>query len=196
MPLAASILWRRLDAPGHDACSLKHTGETWLLQGTSVFRHDGQPACLHYLVECNADWESLHGALHGFIGRNGVEQQITRSDGIWILNGTPQSGVDSCLDLDLGFTPATNLSQLRRVPLAVGQSAEIDVAWLDPATNRLVLLPQRYERRTETEYWYEAPSVGYQGLLEVGPSGFIRHYPTLWRAETSGDAPLADRAPL
>jgi len=85
--------------------------------------------------------------------------------------------------LDLGFTPATNLSQLRRIALAEGQAADVPVAWLDVATGSLVALPQRYERRTASTYWYEAPSVGYADLLEVAPSGFVRRYPGLWEAE-------------
>jgi uncharacterized protein len=39
------------------------------------------------------------------------------------------------------------------------------------------------ERRTQEMYWYEAPSVGYADMLEVGSTGFIRLYPGLWEAE-------------
>lgn len=88
-----------------------------------------------------------------------------------------------CLDLDFGFTPATNLLQLRRLALQPGQAADAPAAWLDVATGTLRRLPQRYERRTEYSYWYEAPSVGYAGLLEILPSSFIRRYPGLWEAE-------------
>lgn len=100
-----------------------------------------------------------------------------------MLNGVAVDGLDHLVDLDLGFTPATNLPQLRRVPLAAGEAAEVPVAWLDMPAGRLGLLPQRYERRSESVYWYEAPTVGYAALLEVDPSGFIRRYPGLWEAE-------------
>jgi hypothetical protein len=42
-------------------------------------------------------------------------------------------------------------------------------------------LPQRYERRGEASYWYEAPTVPYRALLEIAPNGFVRSYPDLWR---------------
>jgi hypothetical protein len=45
-------------------------------------------------------------------------------------------------------------------------------------------LPQRYERRSETAYWYEAPTVRYAALLEVTSAGFVRLYPGLWEAES------------
>lgn len=73
---------------------------------------------------------------------------------------------------------------LRRLALAVGQAADAPAAWLDVESGTLEHLPQRYERRSRTTYWYEAPSVGYAGLLEVAPSGFVRTYPGLCEAET------------
>ena len=62
-------------------------------------------------------------------------------------------------------------------------AADVPVAWLDVATGTLEVLPQRYERRAEATYWYEAPRFDYAALLEVGPAGFIHRYPGLWEAE-------------
>jgi hypothetical protein len=99
------------------------------------------------------------------------------------MNGAVVPGLASYVDLDLGFTPATNLLQLRRLALAERQAADVPVAWLDVSAGTLGVLPQRYERRTEATYWYEAPSVNYRGVLEVAPNGFIRRYPGLWEME-------------
>ena len=41
----------------------------------------------------------------------------------WFANGVEQDNVAGCLDLDLGFTPATNLFAIRRLSLKVGQRA-------------------------------------------------------------------------
>jgi hypothetical protein len=67
--------------------------------------------------------------------------------------------------------------------LAEGQAAEAPAAWLDVSAGTLQVLPQRYERRTAATYWYEAPTVGYAGMLEVTPIGFTRRYPGLWEME-------------
>ncbi len=66
--------------------------------------------------------------------------------------------LEACFDLDLGFTPATNLCQLRRLALGEGEGADSPVAWLDAAAGTLDLLHQRYERRRLETYWCEAPS--------------------------------------
>jgi hypothetical protein len=182
--VTASILWRRLDTPGHDACTLATLDAGWVLDGTAVFRHEGAPARLSYRVECDAAWRTEQGQVRGSVGARALDFTVLRSkDGTWALNGDTVGGLETCVDLDLGFTPATNLTQLRRIALAIGGAAEVPVAWLDVAAATLALLPQRYERRGEDSYWYEAPSMHYAGLLETDPAGFIRRYPGLWEIE-------------
>jgi hypothetical protein len=115
-----------------------------------------------------------------------VRLEIRRGeDGAWNLDGNPIATLadpDDLTDLDLGFTPATNLVPIRRLALEVGDASEAPAAWLDAKAGRLELMAQRYERRSESTYWYEAPSAGYAELLEVDAFGFVRHYPRLWTA--------------
>jgi hypothetical protein len=178
------ILWKRLDCAGHDLCRLQRTEEGFALDGVAVFVEGGLPTRLEYTLRCDRTWQSTQGQVQGFVGTRRVEVLIVRNaSGAWSLNGEPVQGLDHCLDLDFGFTPATNVSQLRRVALTVGQSADVPAAWLDVSTGMLDLLPQRYERRTEATYWYDAPRFGYAALLEVAAAGFVRRYPTLWEVE-------------
>ena len=100
-----------------------------------------------------------------------------------MLNGEAVAGVADCLDLDFGFTPATNLTQLRRIALPIGEAREVPVAWIDATTSELTRLPQHYARRSESTWWYQSPTAEYQALLEVGAGGFVSEYPGLWRAE-------------
>lgn len=179
-----ACLWRRLDVPGHDACRLVGDGAGWHLTGAAVFRHRGAVAQLAYRVSCGRAWRAYGGRVEGWLGDEAVEIDVVRTGpGAWTVGGEAVPGVGDCLDLDLGFTPATNLLAIRRLALAVGEAAEAPAVWLDLETGRLERLPQRYERRSETAYWYEAPSTGYADLLEVAPSGFVVRYPGLWEAE-------------
>jgi hypothetical protein len=177
-------LWRRLDVPGHDACELMAIADGWRLTGTAVFLHENGPARIEYLVECDAQWVSRHGELRGWLGDDSWNVTIERSNaGLWTLNGWTVPELESCLDLDFGFTPATNLLQLRRCQLGVGESADVPAAWIELPEVSLTLLPQRYTRRSADTYWYESPTTGYAALLEIDESGFTRHYPGLWMME-------------
>jgi hypothetical protein len=179
-----AVLWRRLDAPGHDACRLLRHGGGWRLEGAAVFRCEDGPAALAYEVSCDAAWLTREGAVRGWVGARPILHRIERSpDGTWTWNGTEAPVLAGCLDLDLGFTPSTNLLSVRRAALAVGEAAEGWAAWLDAPGGAVERLRQRYERRAADGYQYEAPRFGYAGLLQVRPSGFVTKYPGLWEAE-------------
>jgi uncharacterized protein len=185
----ASILWHRLNGPGHDACLLEQVPDGWRIDGTAVFRENGVLARFSYQVTCDAGWRTQAGQVAGFHGPKPVLFQIVRgAAGAWQMNGQPVPNLEDCVDLDLGFTPATNLLQLRRVALREGESADVPVAWLDVSAGRLERLAQQYSRRGETTYWYEAPRFAYCALLEVNPSGFILRYPALWEAEPENES--------
>ena len=180
----ATVRWRRLDVPGHDACRLVEDADGWRVEGTASFGEGAGAARLDYVVDCDAAWRTLRGAVRGRLGERVVHVHVERTaEGHWMLDGRLRPGLEPYVDLDLAFTPATNLLQLRRIALAVGEGADVPVAWLDPEQGTFEPLPQRYERRSETTYWYESPTAGYRALLEVGEAGFVRRYPGLWEAE-------------
>jgi hypothetical protein len=182
------ILWRRLDLPGHDTASIRLTDEGTVLTGMAVFLQ-GAPTALAYTVRCDSAWRTVEGVVRGWRGPAPVDLRFRRdADGRWTLNEVPCPAVAGCLDLDLSFTPATNLLPLRRLDLDVGQSAEVRSAWLQWPDMQLTLLTQRYTRQAPTEYGYEADVPGpttFSGPLLVEPGGWVRDYAGLWRAEPS-----------
>jgi uncharacterized protein len=179
-----TALWRRLDTPGHDAAHVSRTAGGWRLEGTAVFAHERGPARLTYWVDCAPDWRTLRGGAAGWVGNRRCDVEVSRSEtGVWRLGDEAIEGFESCLDVDFGFTPATNYLQLHRSNLDIGKAAEFPVAWLDVPDPSLTLLPQRYEKRTDTLYWYESPQGPYSALLAIADSGFVRNYPGLWVME-------------
>ena len=121
--------------------------------------------------------------MQGFLADRTLDYVISREADGWYLNGSLIDGLEQLWDLDYGFTPATNLQQLRRVAIVPGQAVDLPVAWFDIDATTLTELPQRYERRGETTYWYVAPTVPYEGLLHLSPNGFAATYPQLWTME-------------
>lgn len=179
----ASIVWRRLDQPGHDVARLLRMPSGWRVEGTAVYLGGDGPARLDYAVDIAEDWTTTAGTVRGFIGARDVDVAIARDGAGWTLDGVAQPEVAATRDLDLGFTPATNLLQLRRLDLRIGQRAECPVAWLAAGATTLALLPQTYHRLSATDHAYEAPTVPYRATLVVGEDGFARRYPGGWVAE-------------
>ncbi|SFR88492.1 hypothetical protein SAMN05216570_0290 [Dyella sp. OK004] len=182
--MITTAMWRRLDTPGHDVASLVQSDTGWLLHGVAVFLHELGPASVEYSVDLDPTWQTRGGHVRGHVAGNKFNHVITRDVDGWYLDGVLSAGTEQPCDLDYGFTPATNLQQLRRLALAPGRTAELSVVWFDIGVTALAVLPQRYERRGDTSYWYEAPTIPYEGLLDIAANGFVRLYPSLWAMES------------
>lgn len=182
-----SILWRRLDVPGHDAATLVEGAVGAELRGMAVFGEAGSSTALQYRVHCDARWQTTDALVHGWRDAEAVELRILRDEqSRWSLNGTACPGVAGCLEVDLNFTPATNLFPLRRLALAIGQAAEVRSAWLEWPGGTLSPLVQRYARISDAMYRYEADVPGgdpFTRLLRVDPSGWVLEYAGLWQAD-------------
>ncbi|KUM25226.1 hypothetical protein AU467_04485 [Mesorhizobium loti] len=181
MRTIASILWRRLDQEGHDCCSLSRTGDGWSLKGQAAFLQGGAPCGLSYEIDCDAGWLARAARVVGLFGGDTLDYRFERlGDGGWALNGKKQIQVAGLVDLDLGFTPATNLLPIRRLGLRPGIPTPAPAAYLAFPELRLERLDQTYRRLDGTRYAYAAPAFDYDEVLEVAPSGFVVDYPSLW----------------
>ena len=82
-----SVLWRRLDIPGHEFARVFFDNSCWHLNGTAIFVHDKKPCCLDYQLKCNSEWETLSGRVAGWIGEKPIKTKISvDSKRRWLLN--------------------------------------------------------------------------------------------------------------
>ena len=183
--MPAAIQWRRLDTPGRDSALLEEAAGGWRLAGAAVFLHEHRPCGLTYTIECGEDWRTTSAIVSGHVGVDRCELRIGVEQHAWSVNGKARPRLEGCVDIDLGFSPATNLLPLRRLPLDTGESAEVTAAWLRFPDMELTPLRQIYTRETETRYRYESPEHDFVCQLETGPGGFVTSSPGLWEAEAT-----------
>ena len=177
-----SILWQGIYFKGHEACRVYELNNEWCLEGTAVFSSDDRPCRLSYLVVCDSSWNTRRGTVSGWVGDEDVNIAITVVGQRWTLNGVEESIVEGCIDLDLNFSPATNLLPIRRLKLAIGEQAEVKAAWLRFPGFGLELLPQVYTRLDEFTYRYSSDGGSFVRDLTVNEVGFVTDYPGLWQA--------------
>ena len=181
--LPRRVLWRRIDAAGMDACSYEISGDGYLISGVAVYQQDGEPVKLEYRISCDPDWSSRSAWVSGWSGTARKEITVSRDQtGLWTANGAEIAGTGGLLDIDLGFTPATNTNAIRRLDLAIGAAAETTAVWLDTEDWRIKPLRQVYRRQSGTEFAYSSPAHVYAAVLLTDDFGIIRLYPQLWAA--------------
>jgi uncharacterized protein len=181
-----SILWQCLVLSGHEACRLFSQDSRWHLEGTAVFPHQKRPCRLDYQIICNDAWQTLSVKVEGWLGITNVGIQIkTDPNQHWWLNGIVQADITGCIDIDLNFSPSTNLIPIRRLNLDVGEAAEVKAAWLRFPSFELEPLSQQYRRLDETTYRYESAGGKFVADLKANSSGFVLEYPGIWRSEVA-----------
>jgi hypothetical protein len=182
--MSGSILWRRLDLPGNESARLEPADGGWQLMGAAVFTDEEGRLCrLYYQVECDAAWRTTRARVAGWVGDDPVEITVEADGaGRWRLNGRECPQVEGCVDVDLNFSPSTNLLPIRRLGLEVGQEAEVRAAWLRFPSFTLEPLEQRYRRTGEAAYRYESAGGAFVRDLAVNGDGFVIRYPGLWEA--------------
>ncbi|OGN89999.1 MAG: hypothetical protein A2Y88_06220 [Chloroflexi bacterium RBG_13_48_10] len=181
-----TILWRGIILPGHEFCRLIAQDSGWHLEGTAVFFHDQRPCQLNYQIVCDTTWHTRYAKVEGWLGNTSINVLIrTDLNQCWWLNEVMVPEVNGCIDLDLNFSPSTNLIPMQRMNLPVGESAQFTAAWLKFPSFTLEPLAQHYLRLEESLYRYESAGGQFVADLKVDQSGFVIDYPAIWVADAT-----------
>ncbi len=179
-----SILWRRLDHPGHESALIFSDNDSWHLNGTAVFLYDGLPCRLDYRIVCDSQWHSRSAYVAGWVGNDLIERKLVITpDQRWLMNDKNSPQVAGCVDVDLNFSPSTNTLPIRRLGLSVGEAEEVRAAWLRFPSFELEPLTQIYRRLDKNTYRYESAGGKFVRDLTVDDKGFVTNYPELWKVE-------------
>lgn len=182
---SASILWRRLDRGGHESARVTNQNGLWQVRGSAVFADAGLPVRLDYSVECDPEWQTRSALVAGWVGTAEVDVRVGATPNGWRLNGQVATSVAGCIDVDLNFSPSTNLLPIRRLNLAVGEEATVRAAWLRFPSFQLEPLEQRYRRIDLDTYAYESAGGSFRAELRVNGIGLPLEYAGLWVSEAS-----------
>ncbi len=182
----ASIVYRCIYLNGHEYCRAYFQNERWYLSGTAVFVRDHKPTRLQYDIQCDSAWHTLNAKVLGQRGEDEIDLAISVSaESRWQLNDEDQPGVHGCVDIDLNFSPSTNLLPIRRLNLSVGEQVSVKAAWLRFPSFKLELLEQTYIRLAENKYRYESAGGSFSSELTVNDFGLVTNYPGIWEEELS-----------
>jgi len=172
-----TILWRRLDQPGHDAARLWFQDPFWCLEGTALFVEGKQICRLNYQIYCDTAWNTVSGEVTGWVGEKFIAVEFSADPTRrWLLNGINCGPVEGCIDVDLNFTPATNLLPIRRLQLPIGKEAIVRSAWLRFPEFTFEVLEQVYRRVSSETYRYETLDGKFAKDLTTNDVGFVTRY--------------------
>lgn len=185
-----TILWRRLDLPGHEIATIAPSADGWRLEGVAVLVESGRPCRIDYEIHCDARWVTRRCAIRGRVGEHTVKLEVQRGPtAVWSMDGIDVPTLEGCDDIDLGFSPATNLLPIRRLALPVGAQAIVRAAWIRFPELTAEVLVQTYTHVDVDRYVYESAGGAFRRELQVDAFGCVLDYPGLWRAEATALLP-------
>lgn len=180
------VIWKRKDVEGAESTRVRtlESGDRQVM-GTAVFAFEGVACRLDYDIRCTRDWRTKDTLVSGWIGDREIHIDIQRSlEGDWTMNGARVPQVKSCDDIDLNFSPSTNLLPIRRLELDVGTSANIRAAWLKFPELVLQPLEQTYTRLGLNTFHYKSGS--FEADLTVDDDGLVTDY-AVWSRVNLGN---------
>jgi hypothetical protein len=174
--------WRSAALESVEDFALDETGDGWALRGSVTLPIDGDPARIEYEVLADQRWATRGATALVTRGDTTERLGLEVTEGGWRVNGVPRPDLARCIDLDLGWTPATNTLPINRLALDVGEAATIEAAWLRFPELTVAANRQTYTRLGESSWRYQ--SGPYDFVLETTSEGIVSRYgDDLWRAD-------------
>jgi uncharacterized protein len=183
------ILWRSDELGTAERFTGARTPDGWRLDGLVVLPIDHEPAQVTYRVEVDSRWRTRRAEVT--IERHGEARRVTfEADGAgaWTVDGAPADALAGSLDVDLGFTPATNTLTIRRLtdttasdPVALGETRTVSVAWMPFPELDVRPNEQSYTRLAPDRWLYH--SGDFTAEIAVDPDGYVLRYgDDMWTA--------------
>lgn len=177
------MLWTSAELASAEHFTLESQAGGQLLSGTTVVVFDDRPAHIRYSVGVDHEWRT--GAVDvEIVDDRQRTVQMRVDDGAWRVDSVARADLVGCVDVDLGWTPATNTLPIRRLRLDIGESAEITAAWLKFPELVVVANRQRYVREGDRRWRYVSGE--YDFVLETNADGVVTRYgDDLWVARAT-----------
>ena len=177
------IFWHCTRLSSGEYATLTEEADSSTLSGVCLIPREGEPCRIEYKVNVDHAWATQVVVVAVMTPRTTENVHLERdASGHWILDGTRALHLDGCVDVDLGWTPATNTLPIRRTQLEPGASVTIAAAWMRFPELDVVVSRQRYTRLAADRWRYQSGAYDFE--LQTDPeSGMVLAYgDDLWRA--------------
>jgi hypothetical protein len=188
-----TVLWQGLWYPGTEWCELAGRPDGWRLSGLALIADDGVPARLEYEIDLDPTW-ATRAVRVAALAPGQPERRLALArgeEGAWRIEWAPvltpahpaddPAPLHGLVDIDLGFSPATNTLPIRRLAPAIGEAADVTAVWVRFPELTIEPLPQCYTRLGERHYRYASHGGSFVADLEVDDVGLVVTYEGGWR---------------
>ena len=180
------IMWQGLNAPSLERCIVTPRNHGIEFDGLILQAHKEVAYVVRYRIRVDEAWTTREVELELENGGSRTLSLMRNAAGHWWRDGQRLNRFDDCVDVDLEWSPSTNTLPIRRLDLAIGQTAPVTAAWIQLPFLEIQRLDQSYERLAVDRYRYRSGS--FTADLAVDLDGVVLEYGVNWKAvATSGE---------
>jgi hypothetical protein len=179
--MQTNILWTGREYYSLENCLVNTNGSGSEITSTIIGHYEEKIYHVAYTIRTNRNWETVFFEINA---RHSDQTQSLRFEGDgrgnWVSEGRERSEFNGCLDIDIPLTPFTNTLPINRLRLAIDQTQEIQVIYLDLLARQVRPVRQKYTRLSQLEYQYENVPNDFEARIQVDEAGLVVDYPSLF----------------
>lgn len=168
--------WRRFDERGEERSVFICDAGTCVVEGIGAVAINGSGLIFEYRIEHDVGWSPVRATIVSRLGPDEFRLALEhRADGTWTVDGLHVAEYDGCTDIDLAFSPSTNVTTIRRLALEPGKQGRSTAVYVTEPELTLQRIEQTYRRLDQTTYEYRSGE--FTARLEVDQDGIVTSYP-------------------
>jgi hypothetical protein len=183
--MQTEVYWKLIRAIGLEHLILQEDETGVVADGFMLLREGGIGLRLSYRLRCDSRWRPRELWLRS-LGQDATGLRLSADgSGTWFDGeDRPLDFLRGCIDIDLMATPFTNTIPIKRLEFAVGESHEIEVAYITVPELRVQRAGQRYtclvKDADKSCYLYESLDSDFKAELWVDSQQLVTTYEGIW----------------
>ncbi|GAA0884388.1 putative glycolipid-binding domain-containing protein [Sphingobacterium siyangense subsp. cladoniae] len=175
-----TVIWRGIVYKSWETCRIERKNDTFHVESGIIGNYLNRVFNVNYTLKIDRNWGIQEFEIKTEIGGHRNLIGGTKSEDRWSVNGIARPECDEFLFIDISLTPFTNTLPINNLRLDVGQSAPIDVLYINILEDEIKPVRQLYTRKKKDEYLYENLDTNFSAAITVDQKGIIKSYPGLF----------------
>ena len=178
-----SIVWEGLANDTEEHCSINFL-DTGILVRSEVEGWAGTvPVYAEYFIRLDLQWNVKEFMIEFHVSDHKHAFNLTRDvAGNWAdSEGNACPEFNGCSYIDISLTPLTNSLPINSLKMAIGESHEFSLIYIDVLEAEMRLDHQKYTRQSSNSYRFENDGGKFTADITVDEDGFVIDYPKLFQ---------------
>ncbi|WP_139785438.1 putative glycolipid-binding domain-containing protein [Chryseobacterium phocaeense] len=180
------IVWKGLLYKSWENCRIEKKNDAFYVESTIIGNYMNRVYNVNYILKIDKNWCIQEFEIKTEIDGQGNVVVGTKSEGQWSINGMLRAEFNEFLYIDISVTPFTNTLPINNLLLNIGQSAYIDVVYINILENEIKPAKQLYSRKKKDEYLYDNLDTEFSSSITVDQKGIVKSYPGLFELVLEG----------